>query len=154
VKGRKPKPTNLHILNGNPSKKTLNTNEPKPAPIAPKCPAWLNAEGKRHWKYIAPKLERLGLLTEIDGAALACACNEFGEYIQLRRIIKAKGSRTFMTETGYEAAIPEISIANKALTNYKAFLVEFGMTPSSRSRIGIKSDDKHDDMENLLSGVK
>ena len=133
----------------------MNTNEPKPAPIAPKCPAWVNPEGKRHWKYIAPKLLRLGLLTEIDGGALACACNEFGEYIQLRRIIKSKGSRTFMTDTGYEAAIPEISIANKALANYKNLLTEFGMTPSSRSRIDIKlPGEEKDDMADLLSGVK
>jgi phage terminase small subunit len=33
-----------------------------------------------------------------------------------------------------------LSIANKAIEQMKAFLIEFGMTPSSRSRIGVKGD--------------
>lgn len=38
IRGKKPKPTNLKILEGNPGKRPLNLNEPKPIPIAPECP--------------------------------------------------------------------------------------------------------------------
>ena len=39
--GRKPKPTAVKALEGNPGKRSLNTGEPKPEKKAPRCPAWL-----------------------------------------------------------------------------------------------------------------
>ena len=45
--GRKPKPTAVKALEGNPGKRSLNTGEPKPEKKAPRCPAsmsWYNAE--------------------------------------------------------------------------------------------------------------
>ena len=47
--GRKPKPTSLKVLEGNPGKRQLNPNEPKPDASVPKCPAWLSKEAKREW---------------------------------------------------------------------------------------------------------
>ena len=42
TRGRKPKPTHLKVLAGNPGKRPLPKNEPKPKPIAPRCPQWLD----------------------------------------------------------------------------------------------------------------
>ena len=50
LKGRKPKPTAIKILEGNPRKRKLNTKEPRPKKIAPKCPVWLDVEAKREWR--------------------------------------------------------------------------------------------------------
>ena len=50
---------------------------------------------------------------------------------------------------------PQVSIANKALQNIKAFGTEFGLTPSSRGRLEVPGASEGDDpMEALLSGVK
>lgn len=49
-RGRKPKPTAVKVLEGNPGKRSLNTNEPKPQKKTPRCPAWLEAEAKKEWK--------------------------------------------------------------------------------------------------------
>ena len=43
--GRKPKPTAIKKLEGNPGKRKLNTKEPIPAKGMPECPQWLLAEG-------------------------------------------------------------------------------------------------------------
>ena len=59
--GRKPKPTSLKVLEGNPGKRALNDTEPKPEKKAPKCPTWLNKEAKKEWKRIATELEALGI---------------------------------------------------------------------------------------------
>ena len=69
--GRKPKPTSLKVLEGNPGKRQLNPNEPKPDASIPKCPAWLSKEAKREWKRLVPFLEQAGLLTQVDRAAFA-----------------------------------------------------------------------------------
>ncbi len=76
-RGRKPKPTAVKVLEGNPGKRSLNTGEPKPEKKAPRCPAWLEDEAKKEWKRMAKQLEHLGILTEIDMAAFAGYCQAF-----------------------------------------------------------------------------
>lgn len=44
--GRKPKPTAVKKLEGNPGKRKLNTKEPNPGKGMPDCPAWLLPEAK------------------------------------------------------------------------------------------------------------
>lgn len=39
--GRKPKPTAIKKLEGNPGKRKLNTKEPAPVKGMPTCPEWL-----------------------------------------------------------------------------------------------------------------
>ena len=70
-RGRKPKPTAIKVLEGNPGKRALNEMEPQPEKKAPKCPVWLDKEAKKEWKRISKQLEDLGILTEVDMAAFA-----------------------------------------------------------------------------------
>lgn len=42
TRGRKPKPTELKLLEGNPAKRPLNKNEPNPEKKAPRCPTGTN----------------------------------------------------------------------------------------------------------------
>ena len=48
--GRKPKPTALKKLEGNPGKRKLNTKEPVPGKGMPDCPKWLLPEAKKELK--------------------------------------------------------------------------------------------------------
>jgi phage terminase small subunit len=48
--GPKPKPTELKIIEGNPGKRPLNKNEPRPPRLSPQCPNWLLPEAKKEWK--------------------------------------------------------------------------------------------------------
>jgi len=79
IPGRKPKPTKLKIIEGNPGKRPLNENEPIPQSIAPECPDWLSDDAKKEWKRLAPELERLGLLTVLDMAAFAGYCQSYAK---------------------------------------------------------------------------
>ena len=47
TRGRKPKPTAIKELEGNPGKRPLNANEPKPERKAPRCPGWLATPDER-----------------------------------------------------------------------------------------------------------
>ena len=47
TRGRKPKPTALKVLEGNPGKRPLNDREPVPPKGTLKCPAWLLPEAKK-----------------------------------------------------------------------------------------------------------
>lgn len=154
ARGRPTKPTNLKVLEGNPGKRPLPQNEPKPMPISPQCPKWLDPEAKKLWKQLIPELERLGLMTIVDGVAFAGICQRYATWVKCEKYLKKNGL-TFETDTGYIQQRPEVAISQKALADVRAFMTEFGLTPASRARINIKPDEgKEDPIEALLSGVK
>lgn len=132
-KGGKPKPTRLKKLEGNPGKRPLNEFEPTPKQELLECPSHLTGEAKAEWKRMAPKLYRLGLLSEIDGAAFAAYCQSYALWVEAS--IKLKDGSYIVLVNGYPQQNPYLSVMNKAIKEMKAFMTEFGMTPSSRSRI-------------------
>jgi P27 family predicted phage terminase small subunit len=100
----------------------------------PTCPTWLHREAKREWRRIVPHLEQLGLLTQVDRAALAAYCQLYARWWEAERAIREHGL-TQETESGYVTQRPEVGIANTALTQMRRYLVEFGLTPAARTRI-------------------
>lgn len=136
ARGPVPKPTKLKLIEGNPGKRPLNQNEPKPEPIAPDPPKWLTGEAKKEWLRVAPELEKLGLLTRVDMAALAGYCQAYATWVKAEKILKKEGL-TFTTPNGYIQQRPEVSIAQKSLQIVRGFCAEFGLTPSARSRMSL-----------------
>ena len=158
IVGRKPKPTNLKIIEGNPGKRPLNLNEPKPISIASECPDWLLADAKKEWKRLAPELERLGLLTILDMAAFAGYCQSYAKFKAAEQFIKKHGTTYKIPKKNkegevisvYIAQFPEVAIANQCLKHIRAFAAEFGLTPSSRGRIYLLTEIIDDEFEALL----
>lgn len=164
-RGPKTKPTALKVLEGNPGKRPLPENEPKPRPIPPKCPTWLNSDAKKMWKRLAPELERMGLLTIVDGEAFSAACQSYGVWVECEKFFKKKDPETgkpytrtytYINKFGAENQIerPEVKIGQKAIAEFRAFCSEFGLSPASRARISVKPAEEEDPLESLLSGVK
>lgn len=156
-RGTKPEPTHLKLLKGNPGKRPLNKNEPKPVPVAPKAPYWMRSTAKTLWKKIGPQLERMGLLTSVDGPAFEAACENYAVWVHCAKYLTQHGL-TYEVETKSGTVIqqrPEVLIGNKALLAFKAFCTEFGLTPSSRAGIDLKpTEGDIDPMEALLAGSK
>ena len=150
-KGRKPKPTAVKVLEGNPGKRPLNALEPQPIKKAPKCPDWLNLEAKQEWKRLAGNLEALGTLTELDMAAFAGYCQAYARWKEAEEFIEKHGT-IVKTPSGYWQQVPQVSIAQSNLKIMLKFCSEFGLTPSSRSRIiaNEAKDQEVDEMEFLL----
>ena len=63
-RGRIPIPTAIKILQGNPGKRPLNQNEPKPIKRAPKCPTWISSEAKKEWRRMCKQLEIIGTIVK------------------------------------------------------------------------------------------
>jgi len=149
--GRKPKPTAVKILEGNPGKRKLNSNEPKPPSKAPLCPKWLEPEAKKEWKRMAKLLESLGMLTEIDMTAFAGYCQAYARWRECEEFISTH-SMIVKTPSGYWQQVPQVSIAQTYLKIMNRFCEQFGLTPSSRSRLTADNGqgDSDDAMELLL----
>lgn len=140
-RGPRPEPTALKLLKGNPGQRPINDAEPKPQPVAPKCPRWLSKSAKREWRRLAKELEPLGLLTVIDGMALATLCEEYATYVWAQGVLAENGHTHEYTNKAGEpntVARPEVAIAHRALTNIKTLCAEFGLTPSARSRMRVE----------------
>ena len=150
-RGRKPKPTALKVLEGNPGKRALNLNEPKPKGKSPACPKWLEAEAKKEWRRISKQLEGLGILTEIDMTAFAGYCQAYARWKEAEEFITKHGA-IVKTPSGYWQQVPQVSIAQTYLRIMNRFCEQFGLTPSARSRIisDTGSNDIDDPMEFIL----
>ena len=151
-RGRKPKPTAVKVLEGNPGKRSLNTAEPKPEKKAPRCPSWLEDEAKKEWKRMSKQLEQLGILTEIDMAAFAGYCQAYARWKEAEEFITQHGT-IVKTPSGYWQQVPQVSIAQTYLKIMNKFCEQFGLTPSARSRIVADTveDKESDEMEFRLN---
>lgn len=136
--GRRPKPTALKELQGNPGHRALNHNEPKPTGI-PTCPKHLDKTAKAEWRRISEALISLGLLTSVDRAALAAYCAAYSTWVEAETSMQKFG-RVITSPSGYSIQSPYVGIRNTSLDLMRKFLVEFGMTPASRSRLQLSSD--------------
>lgn len=162
MRGRKPRPTHLKLVTGNPGRRPLNPNEPTPEQVLPTVPAHLSDEAKEEWKRLAQELHSLGLLTRIDRASFAAYCQAYGDWIEaeaqlkrygkvvkspIRTVTRRRRDGTETTETigGYPMQSPFLSIRNKALELMYRFGVEFGLSPSARSRVSATGQTFEDD---------
>ena len=143
-RGPAPKPTRMKALAGNPGKRPLNRREPQPTRGLPRCPAQLSEEAKREWKRISKELATLGLLTRLDRAALSAYCQSWSRWIEAEERLRQHGV-IVKSPNGFPVQSPYLAVANKAMAQMSKLLVEFGLSPSSRSRIQSPIDDPDDD---------
>lgn len=146
--GRRPTPTALRLVKGNPGKRAINKKEPKPRRQIPRCPAHLDPSGKRAWKNLVKLLDGMTVLTEADGLALARICDCYTDILECRKLIKRDG-RTYKTfdQNGNELIKnnPAVSQLRAADAQLKSYLVEFGLTPAARTKLKVDDGEEEGD---------
>jgi P27 family predicted phage terminase small subunit len=149
--GRKPKPTNLKLIQGTYRADRANPSEPKPRAVIPPCPKFLQGEARKQYKKTAKKLARIGLMTELDDMALAMLCAGWQELLDATDQVN-QGGILIKSPSGLPVLNPYLTVANQAIKKVRALLAEFGMTPGSRSRIqtAATSDEPDDEWSKLL----
>ena len=151
--GRKPKPSALKRLEGNPGKRPLNELEPVPPVMELCCPEHMLPEAKNEWKRLAPILMSMGLLTAADAVPFEGYCTAYARWLEAQEEITRHGS-IYKDSEGRIRPNPYIAIANQQMREIKSLAAEFGLTPSNRSAMianvmtAIKQD--RDPMEEIL----
>lgn len=138
--GPAPKPSALRKLEGRVSHRPLNDNEPIALIGEPECPRHLNAIARKEWRRLCPLLLSMGVLSETDGIALGNLCNAYATLISAQRLMnkasKGPGSGLLIkSPNGYLQQSPLLSIVNRQIEIVNRLLSEFGLTPSSRTRV-------------------
>ena len=133
--GRPPVPFRLKVLRGNPGQRRLRP-EPEP-PVLPECPdppVHVTGYAAEEWRRTGPELHRLGLLTVADTSVFEAYCVSYGRWRELEeQLVGAEllipGSRKNLK------ANPLIAAAAQARRDLARLGAEFGLTPSSRTRV-------------------
>ena len=149
MKGRKNVPTKLKILRGNPGRRPLPKDEPKPQAVCPPPPAVLSGAAKKHWRIVVKQLFEADLMTNLDIDALTIYCEAYARWVEAGKAIQAEGviikQNSHDGSTEYLKPTPWLMIQQKAFEQMKGMLVEFGMSPSARTRVRTVDKKQPDD---------
>jgi len=148
--GRPPKPTRTKELLGTLKSCRVNKAEPMPKRGRPVCPAWLDDEAKKKWRKLVPELDRLRLLTVVDGDVLAAYCQAWAEFKWATEVMQKEG-RTGTRGTGGSAPHPAVAMQRSAWKAIKEFASLFGLDPSSRTKLSAPPVQQEDPFEKLLN---
>ena len=145
VKGRSggiPKPRALKELAGTFRSDRHNMNEPilNGLVTAPRCPGHLKGEAQKTWRVMARLLTTMGVLTQVDLTALEVLCVVYGRWRNAEDYLAEHGLHTYGGVGGVSLiASPYVKISADCSVQLRAWLLEFGLTPSSRSRVSVAS---------------
>lgn len=138
-RGPPPKPTAIKQMEGTYRPDRAAQDEPLIEPGIPEPPKLLTGRARAAWDRIGPELEKMGVLTTVDGVALELLCDAYAEWVAARDVIRRQGS-TFSSKTQDGRKVikphPAVRIASEAWRRVHRMLLEFGLTPASRSRVG------------------
>ncbi len=156
--GRKPKPTMLKLIEGTARRDRMNDAEPQPELADAKCPAWVKGRARTFWRRHQPMLTAMRVLTTADVDAMASLCETEAEFWDAREDVHKRGieiGHTRYTKDGHSyeeyEPNPSVKIASDAMKRMKAMMAEFGMTPSSRTRVKTAEKPKEaDPLEELM----
>ena len=140
--GRKPRPTELRVIEGNPGNRPIPPTVKPPIPSRPQSPpAHLTTEAKSEWKRLAPVIHKIGLLTAMDRAVFAAYCQAYGDWVVGQKMLnelRAKGGAGAMlskTSNGNIIQNPLVGVVNQARRDMVRFGEQLGLSPSARTQV-------------------
>lgn len=154
--GRKPIPTNWKVVTGNPGKRPLNENEPVPDDFDVEMPRGMDPLAKEEWKRLAPELKKMNLLSAVDRDMFEAYCVAMARWREAEKFIKKNGSVYIVIDAqGNKLAkrFPQAAQAQEWLKIARSLASEFGITPSSRSKIDLSQEEDEEDDE-FLHGAR
>lgn len=157
-RGPQPLPANVHLLRGNPSKKSAAElfDSFQPEVELPHAPAWIWPEAKKEWKRLGTLLLEYGLVSKLDRAALVLYCQAWSKLVwaetMLARAMKIADEKRQLAEArgeewhgGDGVMVPSPNgalvyshywvMGRRAAQEVHWYLQSFGLSPASRSRV-------------------
>jgi len=149
-RGPKPQPAAARLLAGNPGKRKVRPDLPAPAGTPP-MPARLLLEpvAVEKWDELVPILVQLGTLTTADGEALATLCEVYAATQACLLELRASGP-VMRTDLGGVKPNPAGPLYRGLVSLQTSLMGEFGLTPSSRVRLGGKEEKPADEVEEFF----
>jgi P27 family predicted phage terminase small subunit len=144
MRGRKPLPSAVHRVCGNPGKrKRRGGTEIAPQGEALK-PTSLSLGAVAEWDRMAPWLYALGILTLADQTFFTIYCEAVATYTRANAKLIEQGE-VVLDADGRPVKNPWLRIRSDAAAQIHRFGSEFGLSPSIRARFTIAGPELPDD---------
>jgi P27 family predicted phage terminase small subunit len=153
MRGRKPKPTHLKLIDGNPGKRAINKNEPIPIKELSEAPDFLSLEQTEVWEHVIANAPA-GMLKELDRELLYAWVAAAVNHRDAQREIREHGQFVHSKKTGYSTANPASLVAKRAVDIMTRVAAELGFSPSSRSRMQVAPNRAHETAYNPFDRFK
>ncbi len=137
MRGRRPKPTALKEMEGNPGKRPLNQREPKPKGDLFAAPEWMSDTQREGWAYAITN-SPYGLLKQLDRSILAIWVVAEDLHREAAEKIAQFGLLTKSPNAGLPLQSPYLAILNKQAQLMLKAGAELGFSPASRTRVQIE----------------
>lgn len=156
VRGRKPIPTTVKKITGQTRPRRMLQNEPiislsQVVGLSLAPPAYLDDYAADEWRRTWELLWEAGIMTPIDIGALAIYCQAYARWRRAEEAIQKiakedpeNGGLVVVTTNGNIVQNPLVGIANTSMRDAIKYGAEFGLTPSSRARLGIVAIKQYD----------
>jgi P27 family predicted phage terminase small subunit len=142
--GRRPQPTALKVLRGNPGKERLPEREPLPPAGEVVKPGWLSAGASVVWDEMAPVCVAMRTLTVSDTKAFATFC-ELQATLQMASA--SKDGRALLELQAKSGEDPDgplkvvidavLRLERETAAGLRAYYDYFGLNPMARSKIQV-----------------
>jgi len=136
--GPKPKPAAIKLAAGNPGHRPVNSTIPT-VEGEPEPPPHLDKEARAEWHRTIADLAAMGLLGQENRTTLAVYCQAWSRMVEAEKHVAKHGVLVPAPRTGVPMVNPHLRIATAAAAEVTKLAAEFGMTPSSRTRVAGKA---------------
>ena len=151
-RGRKPVPTHLKVLRGNPGHRSLNKDEPVVSGEMPDPPDDISPQALQIWHREAPLLHESGLLTKLDRKMFHLYCESEARWQEAIDQIREVGMLV-KDRFGAPKRNPYYDIMLREQDQMQKILTGFGQDPASRSRLIVKArTEQTPGLEDMLTG--
>lgn len=139
MKGRKPMPERLKLLQEE-TQRVIGSTE------APKKPSWLSGDAAEEWDRIVAELSKLYVVSPLDAMTLAAYCKAYALWRKFDAVLDEEGPTT-VTASGEVKAHPAAKVCMSMFAEIRRMAAEFGMSPAARSRIDAPKPENPEDAE-------
>ena len=150
MRGRKPTPTHLKLVKGNPGKRPLKKAEPQPQGDLSEPPEWFTDSLRAGWTY-AIKHAPAGLLRCLDRSALVVWVVAEDLHREAVQQVARYGMLIKTPITGQPIQSPYMAIANRQAVIMLRAAAELGFSPVSRARIALPDRPEADPSDEFFA---
>lgn len=144
MRGRKPKPTHLKLIDGNASRRPLNADEPMPEGDLGQPPSWMTAGQQVIWRE-AVAASPPGLLKLLDASIFTVWVVARALHQEASEKVARFGSVVKAPMSGQPMQSPYVGIMNRQAQIMMKAVSEMGFSPTSRSRVKVERSPAPDD---------
>lgn len=156
MKGRKPKPVEQRIAEGNPGKRPL----PEPMLVGGRPtlgemaepPAHLSEDAQEFWRDSVDRLVEVGIIDRVDGPVLELLAEQYARWRGAQRVVREAGMFA-RGSTGQIREHPALKIEREAHALFLKTAEHFALTPIARTRLGLAELHKRTLAQELNEGL-